>query len=85
MMPVNLIQHRGTVGIFNNRGFASSSLNYSYFSKKYHDYGTFSLAIGLIILTFWHLTNVFYPTGNLYLNFFQTLLVFAIFQGKSYI
>ena len=52
MMPVNLIQYRGRVGMFNNRRFASSSLNYSYFSKKYHNYDTFTLAVGLIILTF---------------------------------
>ena len=59
MMPVNLIQYRGT-GTFNNRRFASSSLNYSYFSKKYHNYDTFTLAIGLITLTFWHLVNVLF-------------------------
>ena len=58
MMPVNLIKYRGTVGMFNNRHFASSSLNYSYFSKKYHNYDTFTLAVGLIILTFCHLINV---------------------------
>ena len=46
MMPVNLIQYRRTVGMFNNRRFASSSLNYSYFSKKYHNYDTFTLAVG---------------------------------------
>ena len=58
LMSVNLIQYRGTVGMFNNRHFASSSLDYSYFSKKYHSYDTFTLAIGLIILTFWHLIIV---------------------------
>ena len=58
MLPVNLIQYRGTVVMFNNRRFASSSLNYSYFSKKYHSYDTFTLAIGLVILTVWHLINV---------------------------
>ena len=58
MMPVNLIQYIGTVGMFNNRRFASSSLNYSNFSKKYHNYDTFTLAVGLIILTFCHLINV---------------------------
>ena len=58
MMPVNLIQYRVTVGMFNNRRFASSSLYYSYFSKKYHDYDTFTLAIGLIIQTFCHLIKV---------------------------
>ena len=57
-MPVNLIQYRGTVEMFNNRRFASSSLNYSYFSKKYHKYDTFTLSAGLIILTFCHLINV---------------------------
>ena len=57
MMSVNLIQYRGIVGMFNNRCFASSSLNYSYFSKKYHNDDTFTLAIGLIILAFWHLMN----------------------------
>ena len=55
MMPVNLIQYRGTVEMFNNRRFSSSSLNYSYFSKKYHNNDTFTLAIGLIILALWHL------------------------------
>ena len=55
MMPVNLIQYRETLGMFNNRRFSSSSLNYSYFSKKYHNDDTFTLAIGLIILALWHL------------------------------
>ena len=32
MMPVKLIQYRGKVGMFSNRRFANSSLNYSYFS-----------------------------------------------------
>ena len=58
MMPVNLIQYRGTVGMFNNRRFSSSNLNYSYFSKKYHNDDTFTLAIGLIILALWHLIYV---------------------------
>ena len=58
MMPVNLIQYNGTVGIFNNCRFSSSSLNYSYFSKKYHNDDTFTLAIGLIILALWHLIYV---------------------------
>ena len=58
MMPVNLIQYRGTVGMFNNRRFSSSSLNYSYFSKKYLNDETFTLAIGLIILALWHLIYV---------------------------
>ena len=58
MMLVNLIQYRGTVGMFNNRHFSCSSLDYSYFSKKYHSYDTFTLAIGPIILTFWHLIIV---------------------------
>ena len=58
MMPVNLIKYRGTVGMFNNHRFASSSLNYSYFSKKYHNYDTFTLAVELIILTFCRLINV---------------------------
>ena len=53
IMSVNLIQCRGTVGMFNNRRIASVNLNYSYFSKKYHNYDTSTLAIGLIILTFW--------------------------------
>ena len=60
IMPVNLIQYRGTVGMFNNRRFASISLNYSYFSNKYHNYDTFTLAVGLIILTFCHLINVIF-------------------------
>ena len=58
MMPVNLIQYNGTVWIFNNCRFSSSSLNYSYFSKKYHNDDTFTLAIGLIILALWHLIYV---------------------------
>ena len=58
MMPVNFIRYRGTVEMFNNRRFASSSLNYSYFRKKYHNYDTFTLAVGLIILTLCHLINV---------------------------
>ena len=41
--------------MFNNRRFSSSSLNYSYFSKKYHNNDTFTLAIGPIILALWHL------------------------------
>ena len=57
MMPVNLIQYRGKVGMFNNRRFANSSLNYSYFSKKYND-DTFTLTFGLIVLGFQHLFNV---------------------------
>ena len=58
MMPVNLIQYRGTVGMFNNRRFSSSNLNYSYFSKKYHNDDTFTLATGLIILALWHLIYI---------------------------
>ena len=46
------------MGIFNNPRFASSNLSYSYFLKKCHNYDTFTLAIGLIILTFQHLINV---------------------------
>ena len=44
--------------MFNNRRFSSSSLNYSYFSKKYLNDETFTLAIGLIILALWHLIYV---------------------------
>ena len=58
LMPVNLIQYKGTVGMFNNRRFPSSSLSYSYFGKKYHNDDTFTLAIGLIILSLWHLIYV---------------------------
>ena len=58
MMPVNLIQCKRTVGMFNNCRIASTSLNYSYFSKKYYSYDSFTLAIGSIILTFCHLINV---------------------------
>ena len=58
LMPVNLIQYRGTVETFNNRRFPSSSLSYSYFGKKYHNDDTFTLAIGLIILSLWHLIYV---------------------------
>ena len=58
MMSVNLMQYRGTVGMFNNRRFSRSSLNYSYFSKKYHNDATFTLAIGLIILALWDLIYV---------------------------
>ena len=47
--------------MFNNRRFASNSLSYLYFSKKYYNYDTITLAIGLIILTFWHLIN---PLSN---------------------
>ena len=57
-MPVNLIQYRGTVGMFNNGRFSSNSLNYSYLSKKYYNDETFTLAIGLIILALWHLMYV---------------------------
>ena len=49
MMPVTLIQYRGTAGIFNNRRFSSSSLNYSYISNKYHNDDTFTLTIGNFI------------------------------------
>ena len=45
--------------MFNSCRFASNSLDYSYFKKKYHNYDTFTLAIGLIILTFWHLIQCF--------------------------
>ena len=58
LMPVNLIQYRGTVGMFNNCRFPSSSLSYSHFGKKYHNDDTFTLAIGLIILSLWHLIYV---------------------------
>ena len=44
--------------MFNNRRFSSSSLNYSYFTKKCHNNYIFALAIGLIILAFWHLIYV---------------------------
>ena len=57
MTPISLIRCRRTMGMFNNRCFASSSLNYSYFSKKYHNYDTFTLAVGLVILAFCHLIN----------------------------
>ena len=57
-LPVNMTQYRGTVEMFNNCHFASSSLTYSYLSKEYHNYDIFTLASGLIILTFWHLINV---------------------------
>ena len=60
MMPINLIQYRGTVGMFNNGRFSSNSLNYSYLSKRYHNDETFTLAIGLIILALWHLMYVLY-------------------------
>ena len=78
MMPVNLIQYRETVRMFNNRRFASSSLNNSYFSKKYHNYDTFTMAIGLIIPTFWDLINVL---SNW--KFVSRLL--PIFRERSYI
>ena len=57
-MPVNSIQYSGTVGVLNNRHFSSSSLNYSYFSVKYHNDDTFTLACELIFLAFWHLIYV---------------------------
>ena len=44
--------------MFNNHRSSNSSLNYSYFSKKYHNDDTFTLAIGLIILALWHLIYV---------------------------
>ena len=44
--------------MFDNHHFVKNSLNYSYFSKKCHNYDIFTWAIGLIILTFWHLINV---------------------------
>ena len=44
--------------MFNNCRFSSSSLNYSDFSKKYYNGDTFTLAIRLIILAFWHLIYV---------------------------
>ena len=44
--------------MFNNRCFSSFTLNYSYFSIKYHKDDTFTLAIGRIILAFWHLIYV---------------------------
>ena len=90
MIPVNLIQHRGRVGMFNNYSFASSTFNYSYFSKKCYNYDTFRLTIVMIFLTFWHYISVlsnwkFVSRGNSYLDFFQTLLVFATFQERSFI
>ena len=57
MMLVNFSQYRGIVGMFNHC-FTRSSLNYSYFSKKHHNYDTFTLAVGLVILIFWHLINI---------------------------
>ena len=44
--------------MFNNHRFASNNLNYSYFIIKYHNYDFITLAVELIILTFWHLINV---------------------------
>ena len=49
------------MGMFNNRCFASNSLNYLYFSKKYRTYDTFTLAIGLVILAFWKSVCRFLP------------------------
>ena len=46
--------------MFDNRHIASDNLNCSYFSKKYHNCDTFTLLLGLIILTFWHLFNFLY-------------------------
>ena len=47
MMLINLIQCIGTVGMFNNCHIAGNSLNYSYFSDKYHNSNTFTMAIEL--------------------------------------
>ena len=47
MMLINWIKYRGTVGVFSNGLIASNNLNYLYFSNKYHNYNTFTLAIGL--------------------------------------
>ena len=58
MMPVNLIQYRRTVGMFNTGRFASCNLNYSFFIKKYHNCNAFTLAVKLITQTFWHLINI---------------------------
>ena len=73
MMSFNLIQYRETMGMFTNCCFATNSFNYSYFSKKYHNYDTFKLPIPVIILS---LNQCFLK---------QALLVFAIFQERSYI
>ena len=81
MIPVNVIRYRGTVEMFNNRRFARSSLNYSYFSKKYHNYDTFTLAVGLIILTSWHLINVL-CNGKFVSRFLLDLVGICNFLGK---
>ena len=47
MMLINWIKYRGTVEVFSNGLIASNNLNYLYFSNKYHNYSTFTLAIGL--------------------------------------
>ena len=86
MMPVNSIQYR-EVGIFNNHYFAKNSLKYSYFSKKYHSYDPFTLAIGLVIQTFWHLINVlskwkfvsrFLPNHVIICNFSRKILYLSM-------
>ena len=55
IIEIHEVQYNGTMEMFNNRRFSSSSLNYSYFSKKYHNDDTFTFAIRLIILALWHL------------------------------
>ena len=67
--------------MFNNCRFASSSLNYSYFSKKYYNYDTFLLAIGLNVLTFWRLINVL-SDGKFVSRFLPDLLDICNFSRK---
>ena len=67
--------------MFNNRPFASNSLSYSYFSKRYHNYDYFTLAIGLIILTLWHLINVLY-NWKLVSPFLPNLVSISNFSRK---
>ena len=67
--------------MFNNRGFLSRSLNYSYLSTKNHSYDTFTLAIGLIIFTFWHLINVL-PNCKFVSRFLPNLLGIFNFLKK---
>ena len=81
MMAVNLIQYRGIVGMFNNRWFSSSSLSYSYFSKKYHNDDTFTLAIGLINLAFWYLIYVL-PNWKFISRFLPDLVGSCNFSRK---
>ena len=89
MMSFNLIQYRETMGMFTNCCFATNSFNYSYFSKKYHNYDTFKLPIRVIIV----IKSMFSETSLvgicdfsrtiLYLSFMCLVFVFSTFGSVS--